>query len=106
MLGTPSIQTELDNGETLFSTARFVNAIVQTMGNSCRSVELRSEKSQSTVFGVETDHSFGRRSISLAPFGLYAYPTGGEDLGGSVRDLVAKLKTFSTMTFEWNVRFD
>jgi lipid II:glycine glycyltransferase (peptidoglycan interpeptide bridge formation enzyme) len=76
------------------------------MGNSCRSIELRSEKSRSTVCGVETVHSFGRRSIALAPFGLYAHPTERDDLGASVRDFVTQLKTFSTVTFEWNVRFD
>ena len=65
-------QTEPDNEPTLFSQRRFVNAIVQSMGNSCRSIEVRSETSRSTVFGVETLFTHGRRSIALGPFGLYA----------------------------------
>jgi hypothetical protein len=99
-------QTEPDSGPTLFSQAQFVNAIVQTMGNSCRSIELRSETSRSTVFGVETVHSYGRRSIALAPFGLYAHPSGSGDLDTAVTDIIRQLKTFSTTTFQWSVRFD
>jgi hypothetical protein len=99
-------ETDPENGKTLFSQSQFVNAIVQTMGNSCRSIELRSEASRSTVFGVETVHSHGRRSIALAPFGLYAHPAGGGDLDMAVRDIIRQLKTCSTTTFHWNVRFD
>ena len=99
-------QTEPESGSTLFSQARFVEAIVQTMGNSCCSIELRSETSRSSVFGVETVQSYGRRSIALAPFGLYAHPSGGGDLDTAVRDIIRQLKTYSTMTFQWNVRFD
>ena len=83
-----------------------MNAIVQTIGGSCRLIELRSETSRSTVFGVETVRSLGRRSIALAPFGLYAHPAGGGDLDTAVKDIIRQLKTYSTATFEWNVRFD
>ena len=76
------------------------------MGASFRSIELRSEKSRSTVFGVETVHSFGRRSVALAPFGLYAHPSGSGDLDAAVKDIVGQLKTFATATFQWSVRFD
>jgi hypothetical protein len=99
-------QAEPDNGPTLFSQARFINAIVQSMGDSCRAIELRSEPSQSTVFGVETVHSHGKRSIALAPFGLYAHPSGSGDLEAAVTDIIRQLKTFSTATFQWSVRFD
>lgn len=99
-------QTELDRGPTLFSQARFVNAIVQAMGNSCRSIELWSETSRSTLFGVETVHSYGRRSVALAPFGLYAHPSRSGDLDATVTDIIRQLKTFSTASFQWSVRFD
>jgi len=99
-------QTEPEVEPTLFSQGRFVNAIVQSVGDSCRPVELRSETSRSTVFGVETVHSYGRRSIALAPFGLYAHPSGSGDLEAAVTDIIRQLKTFSTATFQWSVRFD
>ena len=76
------------------------------MGQSCRSIELRAETSKSTVFGVETVYSYGRRSVDLAPFGLYAHPSGGGDLESAVRDIISQLKTYSTTTFQWSVRFD
>lgn len=76
------------------------------MGDSCRPIELRSETSLSTLFGVETVHSHGRRSIALAPFGLYAHPSGSDDLDAAVTDILRQLKTFSTATFQWSVRFD
>ena len=76
------------------------------MGNSCRSIELRSETSRSTVFGVETVHTHGRRSIVLAPFGLYAHPSGSGDLDAAIEEILGQLKTFSTAAFQWNVRFD
>lgn len=99
-------QTEPDNEPTLFSQRRFVNAIVQSMGNSCRSIEVRSETSRSTVFGVETLFTHGRRSIALGPFGLYAYPSGCADLDAAVTDILRQLKTYSTTAFQWSVRFD
>lgn len=105
-LESASCQTEPESAPTLFSQARFVNAIVRTMGNSCRSIELRSEASRSRLFGVESVHSHGRRSVDLAPFGLYACPAGTGDLDAAARDIVRQLKGYSTTTFEWNVRFD
>jgi lipid II:glycine glycyltransferase (peptidoglycan interpeptide bridge formation enzyme) len=55
---------------------------------------------------VETFGSLGRRSIALAPFGLYAHPSGSGDLDAAVIDIIGQLKTFSTVTFQWSVRFD
>jgi lipid II:glycine glycyltransferase (peptidoglycan interpeptide bridge formation enzyme) len=55
---------------------------------------------------VETVHSHGRRSVALAPFGLYAHPLGSGDLDAAVTDIIRQLKTFSTATFQWSVRFD
>jgi len=101
-----SRQTEPDSAGTLFSQARFVNAIVQAMGNSCRSIELRSETCRSSIFGVETVHSYGRRSVALAPFDLYAHPSGPGDLDAALTDILRELKTLSTATFHWSVRFD
>jgi GNAT superfamily N-acetyltransferase len=51
-------------------------------------------------------YSYGRRSISLAPFGLYAHPSNSGDLDAAVTDIVRQLKTFSTTAFQWSVRFD
>ena len=62
--------------------------------------------SRSGVFGVETLHSYGRRSIALAPFGLYAHPSESDDLDAAATDIIRQLKTFSTASFQWNVRFD
>src|SRR5579864_6084465 len=105
-LVSDSCPTKPEDEPTLFSQARFVNTIVQAMRNSCRAVELRSETSQSSMFGVESLHSHGRRSVSLAPYGLYAHPAGDGDLDTAVRDIIGQLKGYSTTTFQWNVRFD
>src|SRR5579871_12792 len=106
MLVTDPYQAESLDAITLFSQARFVNAIVKAMGKRFRPIRLPSEDSRSAIFGVETLHSFGRRSVHLAPYVLYAHPFGTEDLGSAVGEIVARLKTFSTATFDWNVRFD
>jgi hypothetical protein len=95
-----------DNGPTLFSQARFIDAIVRAVGDSCRPIELQSHKSQSAIFGVETVLPFGRRAIALAPFGLYAHPSDCNHLYETVQSVVAQLKTLSTTAFEWNVRYD
>jgi lipid II:glycine glycyltransferase (peptidoglycan interpeptide bridge formation enzyme) len=58
------------------------------------------------VFAVETISSLGRRSLALAPFGLYAHPAGSDDLDTTVRDIIQQLKTYSTTAFQWTVRFD
>ncbi len=106
MLAIASHQGDPDDGPTLFSQPRFVNAIVRATGDSCRAIKLLSQDLQSTIFGVETIHSFGRRSIALAPFGLYAHPSHGGDLVAAVKDIIGQLKTYSTLTFQWSVRFD
>ena len=103
---TECCQTEQESSLTLFSQARFLRAIAQAIGDSCRVIELRSEKSRSNVFAVETISSLGRRSLALAPFGLYAHPAGSDDLDTTVRDIIRQLKTYSTTAFQWNVRFD
>jgi hypothetical protein len=99
-------KTDLELYPTLFSQGRFVNAIVRTTSDSVLPIELRSPTSHSTLFGMKTLHSFGRQSVALAPFGLYAHPSGRGDLDASLRDIVRQLKTWSTVSFEWNVRFD
>ena len=96
----------LDVEETLFSRAHFLNAILRVMGNASRLVELQSKSCRATLCGIETNHSWGRRSVALAPFGLYAHPAMCEDLRGSVGEFLSQLKTLSTVRFEWNVRFD
>lgn len=89
---------------TLFSQARFLDILTRSIGN-CRPVELIA-KSNSSMVGAETVHSFGRRSISFCPFGLYAHPAGINDLGETVRTFVGQLRAFRTTSFDWNVRFD
>lgn len=76
------------------------------MSDSVQPIELRSPASHSALYGIKRLHSFGRQSIALAPFGLYAHPSGGGDLDADVRDMVRQLKSWSTVHFEWNVRFD
>jgi len=68
-------------------------------------VELESSDLMSVV-GVKRLQSYGRQSISLGPVGLYAYPSGAGELETAARDLIGQLKSFTTVMFEWNVRFD
>jgi GNAT superfamily N-acetyltransferase len=91
---------------TLCSQARFIDAIVRAMNGSVQPLELQSSKSLSSIYGTERPFSFGRRTITLAPLGLYAHPSRMENLSVTVGDIIRQVKTWSTVNFEWNVRFD
>jgi hypothetical protein len=91
---------------TFFSQERFIRAVARSEMSNSRIMKLQSAHSPAHLFGLEHIHRFNRRRISLAPFGLPAYPL---DTRGSVNDvslLVAQLKTYRTVGFDWNVRFD
>ena len=92
---------------TFFSQERFIRAVARAEGNaSVRVLKLQSTKSPAYLFGLERVLTFNRRSVSLAPFGLYAYPVHAEGSDDCVSLLTARLKTFNTVYFDWNVRFD
>lgn len=92
---------------TFFSQERFIGAVARAEGSaSVRVLKLQSPRSPAYVFGLERALSFNRRSVSLAPLGLYAYPVHADGSDDCVSLLVAQLKTFQTVCFDWNVRFD
>src|SRR5215467_3506675 len=106
MLALENLRTQLlsTSEPTLFSQARFADVVVRAISEFAPSRYQRW--SVDSLVGVQTLLSYGRRSISLCPFGLYAHPSRGCDLSMTVRDVVSQLKTLSTVSFEWNVRFD
>src|SRR5262245_13299284 len=71
---------------TLFSQAPFIDAVARAYPNHFR-FELRN-RGTVTLWGLERRSSHHRRSLSFAPFGLYAYPTVSDGLGFSVRRIV------------------
>jgi Acetyltransferase (GNAT) domain len=91
---------------TFFSQERFVRALVQAETAHVRTLKLETANSPLYLFGLETIHKFNTRRVLLAPFGLYAYPIHGHGSDNYVSALVAELKTFRTIAFQWNVRFD
>src|ERR1700722_6827350 len=97
------LSNEWPKAATLFSEARFAEAWVRGNKDS-HVVELWSggAPSAALMYAVGRYHSLGRHSISLAPFGLYAYPQHRDGLSVAVRDVIAQLKTLRTISFEWN----
>src|SRR5262249_7379182 len=86
------------------SQARFVDLLSRVM-REFEPLQIQLDSSRA-IIGVARAHSFGLRSISLCPFGLYAHPCGNGEIGTTVKDILSRLKTTSTISFEWNVRFD
>jgi len=107
-----SIQNEIRTNKpapegTFFSQERFVRAVERAEGNaSVRVLKVQSVKSSACIFGIERIRRLNMRSISLAPFGLFAYPMHAERLNNCISLIVAQLKTFQTVSFDWTVRFD
>lgn len=91
---------------TLFSQERFIQAVVQAETANVRAFKLQAPNSPVHLFGLERTHRFNRRSIALAPFGLYACPIHAHGSYDCVPALVALLKSFHTIQFYWSVRFD
>ncbi len=89
-----------------FSEERFIQAVARNETANARVVKLQSSNSSANLFGLEQRHKFNTRSISLAPFGLPAYPIYYDGASNHGSDFVAQLKTIGTRSFEWNVRFD
>jgi hypothetical protein len=100
---TPNTATRED---TFFSQERFIQAVVQAETANVRVLKLQTGNSPEHLFGLERLHKFNRRSVLLAPFGLYAYPIRANGSYDCVPSLVAQLKSFQTIRFYWNVRFD
>src|ERR1700730_6997759 len=91
---------------TFFSQERFIRAVAKAETANVRILKLQHANSAVCLFGLERVHKFNRRSVLLAPFGFSAYPIHADGFGNCVSPLVAQLKTFRTIHFEWNVRFD
>jgi predicted N-acyltransferase len=91
---------------TLFSRKYFISAIVNADRGTNSVAAIEAARSSATVFGLRSIDKWGRASILLAPFGLYAYPSGSLPLEDAIPDLVSQLQSFTTLQFRWNVRFD
>jgi hypothetical protein len=91
---------------TFFSQERFIQAVARAETANVRTLKLQAANSPAHVFALERSHGLNRRSVLLAPFGLYASPIYDHGSHDCVSALVAQLKTFRTITFHWSVRFD
>lgn len=97
------------SSETFFSTLDFAQAWSISLGGDYRTIALpvRGSGPPRTMYGIEFAGSYGRRSILLGPYGVYASPGWGRLLEQStLKNLVASLTTVRTESFVWNVRFD
>jgi hypothetical protein len=95
-----------DREVTLFSQERFIQAVVRAETPNFSTLKLHSTNSDLHLFGLQQNHKLNTRSVSLAPFGCYAHPIHLSGSYSPVSELVAQLKTFRTLFFCWNVRFD
>jgi hypothetical protein len=92
---------------SFFAQERFIEAVVRAEGSTgVRVLKVQSDKSPTCIFGLERIHKFNTRSVSLAPFGLPAYPIEYDRCRDSASELVGQLQTTRTLGFDWNVRFD
>ncbi|HEY3620070.1 MAG TPA: GNAT family N-acetyltransferase [Candidatus Sulfotelmatobacter sp.] len=90
-----------------FAQERFIEAVVRAEGGAgVRVLKVQSEKSPPYIFGLERIHRLNIRSVSLAPFGLPAYPIDYDRSRDNTSQLVGQLKTMGTLGLDWNVRFD
>jgi hypothetical protein len=102
---TPGISSRQS---TFFSQEKFIQAVARSeIEGSVRALKLRDRNSPAYLFGLENDiPKYNRRGVSLAPFGLPAYPIGADGSLACVSAIVAQLKSLRTVWFNWNVRFD
>jgi lipid II:glycine glycyltransferase (peptidoglycan interpeptide bridge formation enzyme) len=92
---------------SFFAQERFIEAVVRAEGGTgVRVLKVQSDKSPACIFGLERIHKLNIRSVSLAPFGLPAYPIEYDQSRDSATELVGQLQTTRTLGFDWNVRFD
>jgi hypothetical protein len=91
---------------TFFSQEKFIQAVACAEMANVSVLKLQSANSPAHLFGLEHIRTRNRRSVSLAPFGLPAYPIGACQLNDSISVFLRQLKTLRTTGFEWNVRFD
>jgi len=91
---------------TFFSQENFIQAVARAEVPNVRLLKLQSTHSPAHLFGLEYTLTHNRRRVSLAPYGLPAYPLGACQLNESIPSLLRQLKTVRTTGFEWNVRFD
>jgi hypothetical protein len=102
---TPSISSRQG---TFFSQERFIQAVARSeIEGSVRALKLRDSKSGAHLFALKNDiPKYNRCGISLAPFGLPAYPIDADGSLACVSAFIAQLKSLCTVWFNWNVRFD
>jgi hypothetical protein len=102
---TPGISS---GQSTFFSQEKFIQAVARSeFEGSVRVLKLHDSDSRAYLFGLENDiPKYNRRGVSLAPFGLPAYPIDADGSLACVSAIVAQLKNLRTVWFNWNVRFD
>jgi hypothetical protein len=94
-------------GNVFFSQERFIEAVARAEGGrGVRVLKIQSANSPARIFGLERSHKFNTRSVSLAPFGLPAYPINYDRARDNVSQFVRQLQTMRTLSFDWNVGFD
>jgi hypothetical protein len=99
--------TICDRAGNFFSQERFIEAVARAEGGtSVRILKLQCADSPAHIFALERRHKFNTRSVSLAPFGLPAYPIDYARSRDNASELVRQLRTRRTLSFDWNVRFD
>jgi len=101
-------EIKVPKATSFFSEARLVEVVARTDKNRPRPVKIcvHGKHSDVTMCGLEYRRFLNCRSFSFAPFGLYVHPPMTGDLRECVRDVVGQLKSFRTISFEWNVRYD
>jgi hypothetical protein len=95
--------------ETFFSRFDFVQAVANCSENRKRVLQIPVFGSgpDRYMYGIEELDRYGRRHLSIAPFGLYASPRWEGDLeAGTLRGIVKRLTGLRTLSFNWTVRFD
>jgi hypothetical protein len=95
--------------ETFFSQIEFIRAVANCSQGEKRVFPIRVLGSgpDRYMYGIEELDRYGRRSVSLAPFGLYASPGWeGELECATLRGIVRRLTGVRTLSFNWTIRFD
>jgi hypothetical protein len=95
--------------ETFFSQIDFIKAVVNCSGGHKKILPIQVVGSgpKRQMYGIQEFDRFGRRSVSLGPFGLYASPGWNENLEiATLRGIIKRLTSFNTLKFVWTVRAD
>lgn len=95
--------------ETFFSQAQFIRAVAAASpsGGRVLKIPVPGCGPAREMYALEEVDHFGRRTISLGPFGLYASPGWDRELNPAVvKRIVARLTGIRTTRLVWTVRFD